>query len=90
MASKAVVLNTIGNAGYSASQVQDQSITLGDLLEAIQDAITEHGEEARVALYNAENQYGAAWGYISQWHNVFEVVGAEDDDEANLGYGDGN
>ena len=72
-----VILNIQDNQGYSADQVANKSISLGDLMEALQEAINDHGEDAKVVLHNGQ-QYGAAYGYISAWAGVFQT---EDEDE---------
>lgn len=75
-----IVLSINSNAGYSAEQVKNESISLGDLLSAVQDAILEHGEETKIVLNNGQ-RYGAAWGNISQWRDIFETPEDEDEDE---------
>ena len=64
------------NAGYSADQAEND-ITLGALLESVQEAIERFGEEAKVVTADSGNMYGASWGHISQWEDMFLPVGAE-------------
>ncbi|QBZ72981.1 hypothetical protein SEA_PHRIENDS_55 [Microbacterium phage Phriends] len=82
-----VILNTSGAEGYNAEQVQDRSITLADLQNALTEAIEKFGDEARVVLRDGNNEYGANYGVISQWVNVFEPVELDDED-GTIGYGD--
>lgn len=58
------------NAGYSPDQAEND-ITLGDLLSAVEDAIERFGEEAKVVTIDAGNRYGASWGHISDWEDMF-------------------
>jgi hypothetical protein len=74
----AVLLNIQASQGYAADQVADDSITLQDLLEAVEQAIADHGESAKVVLKEG-GRYGALFGNISQWSDVFSPV--EDTDE---------
>lgn len=74
----AIVLNVRSNQGYSIEQVQDDSITLQDLLEAVEQAIQDHGAETKVVLDNGQ-RYGAQFGNISQWDDIFSEVEEDDD-----------
>jgi len=74
-----VILNINSNAGYSAEQVADESITLYALLEAVQDAIETHGAEAKVVLNNG-GRYGANYGNITDNFDIFSAE-EEDDDQ---------
>lgn len=67
-----------GNLGYAADQV-DTSMTLAELLEAVQEAITEWGPEATVVAYQRNNHYGANYGTLSQY-GLFDQVDGEDDE----------
>lgn len=71
-----VTLNVEGNLGYGTDQVQ--GMTLGCLLEAVQEAVAEWGEDTEVVLHQTNNQYGANFGRIAPWE-VFS--GSEDEDE---------
>jgi len=73
-----VLIRAESNLGYAADDVEGNSVTLGGLLEAIQDAVTEWGEDAQVVLFQTNNQYGANYGRLAQYE-LFEAV--EDDDE---------
>lgn len=74
-----VILSISDNSGYSPEQVKDQSISLGDLLEAVQQAIEDNGADAKIVLANGQ-RYGASYGHISPWEDLFEVP-EEDESE---------
>jgi hypothetical protein len=57
-----LTLPVVPNEAYTADSV-DTSVTLYELLEAIQDAIAHHGPEALVVLDNGQ-KYGAQFGAI--------------------------
>lgn len=59
------LLNVESNLGYGADQVR--GMTLGELLEAVQTAVDEWGEDTEVVLHQTNNRYGANYGTISQW-----------------------
>lgn len=67
-----------GNLGYAADQM-DTSMTLAELLEAVQEAITEWGPEATVVAYQRNNGYGANYGTLPQL-GLFDKVDSEDDE----------
>lgn len=71
-----VILNISDNEGYSPDQIDD-TITLGDLVAALEEAIEQYGEDARVILNNGQ-RYGAKYGSIRPYSNLFE---REDEDE---------
>lgn len=75
---KQITLNIHSNAGYSADQVVDRTITLQDLLEAVQQAVEDHGEDAKIIL-NEGQTYGANFGYLSPFEELFttEAVDCE-------------
>lgn len=50
------------NGGYSPEQI-NTDFTLGDLLEAVEEAIETHGAEAVIILSNGQ-RYGAGYGSI--------------------------
>lgn len=64
--SKRISLNVEGNLGYGPDQIQT-SVTLADLLEQVQEAINEWGEDAEVVLYQSNNRYGANYGRLSRY-----------------------
>jgi hypothetical protein len=89
MAHNAVIFNISHAEGYAPEEVQDRSITLEQLLHAVEEAVDKFGGEARVVLRDSGNQYGATnYGVISQWVETFEPVILEDEDDDALGYGD--
>ena len=65
-----------GNTGYAADQI-DGEWTLGALLDAVQAAIDEHGEDARIVTYQTNNGYGAQYGNLP-FDDLFTT---DDDDE---------
>ncbi|AZV01759.1 hypothetical protein HOV00_gp40 [Microbacterium phage Schubert] len=77
---RTVILPISDNQGYSPEQVSTQ-VTLGGLLEAIQIAIEEFGEDATVVLSNGQ-QYGAGYGKIATEYTG-EVVFSDADDEGD-------
>lgn len=80
-----------GNLGYAADQVDtffwddgnghhfDGSMTLAELLEAVQEAITEWGPEATVVAYQRNNGYGANYGALAQY-GLFDQADSEDEE----------
>lgn len=80
-----IALNINSNAGYSADQVTDGTITLDDLLAAVEEAIEARGGETKVVLFNGQ-RYGAAWGNISQWSDIFAEAEDDEDDEDQDGF----
>lgn len=58
-------MNHSGNGGYAPDQVN--GMTLGALLEAVQEAIVEWGEDAEVVLHQVNNQYGASYGSFCEY-----------------------
>lgn len=67
-----------GNLGYAADQM-DTLMTLAELLEAVQGAITDWGPDATVVAYQRNNGYGANYGTLSQY-GTFDKVDGEDDE----------
>lgn len=70
-----VNLSIESNLGYSADQIE-RPMNLGDLLEAVQDAIDEWGEDAEVVIHQINNRYGANFGRIVS----YDVFGSDDED----------
>lgn len=75
-----IVLNINDNAGYSPEQVMNESISLGDLLSAVQQAILDNDETTKIVLGNGQ-RYGATYGNISQWSDIFAQP--EEDEDAD-------
>jgi len=65
-----------GNRGYGPDQVD--SMTLGDLLEVVQEAVIEWGEDATFAPYQTNNGHGANYGELDAY-DLFEEIPAEGD-----------
>jgi len=74
-----IIFNVSTNRGYSADQVLNETITLADLLAAVEQAIADHGEDKKVVLHNGDN-YGAAYGVLTPWVNLFEQEEVEEED----------
>ena len=69
-------LNIESNLGYSADQIE-RPVSLGDLLESIEMAIEEWGEDAEVVIHQMNNRYGANFGQFAS----YDMFDASDDDE---------
>ena len=73
------VLFAVENSqGYSADQITE-SMTLGDLLGAIEAAVGTYGEDALVVTRDEVSRYGASFGAISISADTFRPVDAEDE-----------
>ena len=55
-------------------------MTLADLLEAVQEAIDTYGAEATVVTHDSGNRYGANFGRLDQWGELFADADADPDD----------
>jgi hypothetical protein len=60
--SKTVLLGVNSNQGYSPEQIST-SITLADLLNSVQEAIEQFGEDAQVVVFTGQS-YGADFGSL--------------------------
>ena len=65
-----VILAVENNRGYSEDQI-DNSMTLRDLLRAVEDAIAKYGEDVMVVTCDSGNRYGANYGAISVYEDTF-------------------
>lgn len=75
------------NEGYAADQIRTH-ITLKDMLESIQDAIEEFGEDATVVLDNGQ-RYGASYGSFTRaYGNALEITDADACPECEASPGD--
>ncbi|KAA9133776.1 hypothetical protein [Microbacterium caowuchunii] len=70
-----VLLSVNSHAGYSPEQITD-TLTLGELLEAVEQAIEDFGAEARIVVANGQ-RYGAGFGGIPRREDLFERVEEE-------------
>lgn len=75
-----LTLSISPNEGYSPDQVQGK-MTLHELLEAVECAISDYGSDAQIVLDNGQ-RYGAQYGRIcsSGGYELFEEVEADDDE----------
>lgn len=74
-----LTLNINAARGYSADQIikDGGALTLADLLEAVQDAIEQYGEDAMVVTKDPDNvRYGAGYGMVIG-HEMFAAVDEE-------------
>lgn len=67
------------NEGYAPNQIETE-VTLATLLESIQDAIEEFGDEAKVVLSNGQ-RYGAGFGKFSSYRGDLEIRDIDFDEE---------
>lgn len=72
------VMNVSANRGYAADQVESR-MTLGALLEEIENAIGMFGEDAIVVTRDRDNRYGASWGKLSTYDGLFDYNEDEED-----------
>lgn len=78
---KTVLLSLSNNAGYSPEQV-GTAVTLSDLLEAVQQAITEFGADATIVTFDGGNRYGANFGALAtEGMGDLVITDANPDDE---------
>lgn len=78
---RTVLLPVNDNQGYSPEQISTH-VTLGDLLDAVQQAIQDFGSDAKVVVSNGQ-RYGAGFGSLAAAAPFGEVVisDAEPDEE---------
>jgi len=76
-----VLLNISDNGGYAPDQI-NTDFTLGQLLEAVEEAIETHGAEAVIILSNGQ-RYGAGYGSIvdSGFGELFRSADEAEDGE---------
>lgn len=77
--SKRISINIEGNQGYGPDQIRE-ALTLSDLLEQVQEAIVEWGEDAEVVVYQVNNRYGASYGHLVPYE-LFDATDSYDEDE---------
>lgn len=78
MSTNRIQMNVESNLGYAPDQI-DRPVTLADILEQVQDAIAEWGEDAEVVLHQTNNGYGANYGRLHGGYDLFD--GPEDDED---------
>jgi hypothetical protein len=74
-----VALGVAPHRAYGASDVETQ-MTLGDLMRALEEAVSEYGEDARLVTRDDSNAYGAAWGHLDSWGDLFRAVGSDEEE----------
>lgn len=74
-----VLLAIEDNQGYSPDQVKT-SMTIHDLVKALQEAADEYGEDAMIVLDNGQ-QYGAQFGGIDIYRDLITPVEEDEADE---------
>lgn len=82
-----VLLNCEGNLGYGPDQIHSGT-TLACLLEAVEEAIAEWGEDAEVVLHQTNNGRGANFGKLAKW-TLFDAADPEDEEDIDLAMADG-
>jgi len=70
------ILSLNNNQGYAANQATN-GMTLADLLELVEYAIEDHGEDAKIVTRDTGNRRGANWGSIT----LHSEIEASDDDK---------
>lgn len=78
MSEKRIKMNVEGNLGYAPDQI-DSVMSLGDILDQVQEAIEEWGEDAEVVLHQQNNRYGANYGKLSKWDLFSDPADEEED-----------
>lgn len=74
-----VILKIDDRQGYAPDQITD-SVTLGTLLELVTAAVEEFGPDAMVVLNNGD-RYGATYGRLSTWDDLFTAEDADSECE---------
>lgn len=77
---KQLLLDVSPNNGYGPDQVE-QKLTLAQLLEAVENAISEYGEDAEIITHDVTNSRGAKYGYICQHWGEVEFRGAGENED---------
>lgn len=73
-----ITMNFAGNLSYSADQVT--GMTLGELQQAVEQAIQDHGADTEVVMFQTNNHYGANYGTLSPY-DTFTPVEEEEEGE---------
>lgn len=66
--------------GYAPDQITE-SLTLGQLAEALEEAIERYGEDSLIVTIDNANRYGAGFGSLSMWEDLFTDADPDGDDE---------
>lgn len=75
-----VLLAIDDNTAYSPEDVET-TLTLRDLIDALEDAADEHGEDAIVVLNNGQ-RYGASFGaFRTMGGEITDITAADADDD---------
>lgn len=75
-----IKMNISPNQGYAPDQIENP-ISLADLLEQVEQAIMEWGEDAIVVTRDASNRYGASYGNLAEGFDLFESADDNDEEE---------
>lgn len=75
-----VRMNIEAHMGYAPTQITD-TLTLESLAHVVAAAIEKHGPDAEVIVHTGAS-YGADWGRVSVYDDIFEdIEDVEDDDD---------
>lgn len=77
-----VIMAIADRQGYSPEQVTN-TMTLYDLHRAIEQAMEEFGEDALVVTDNGD-RYGATFGGVDSYRDLFTAAREDEDEEAYL------
>lgn len=77
-----ILLAIEDNQGYATDQVK-ASMTIRDLMNALQEVADEHGEDVLIILDNGQ-QYGARFGGIDTYRDLITPVEDEEEDSYGL------
>lgn len=77
-----VILAVSNNTGYCAKGATDHTstMTLRDLIDALEAAADEHGDDALVVTHDSGNRYGANFGCIDIYADTITLPEDEDED----------
>ncbi|WP_243224563.1 hypothetical protein [Microbacterium sp. CIAB417] len=73
-----ILLAIEDNTGYTPDQVQN-TVTVRDLMRALQEAADQYGEDTLIVLDNGQ-RYGAQFGGIDIYRDLITPVEADDDE----------
>jgi deoxyxylulose-5-phosphate synthase len=81
---KTVIIGVNGNQGYAPDQINTR-MTLGAMIEELQEAAEQFGEDALVVTADNQNRYGANFGGFQSYAGNLAISDAEPDEDE---YGD--